>query len=212
DVSEMVLAVGQGQLVLVTPDAVPAMGALEGLTNGAMTMMVVQRSVRSDVVHPAGLRDAQIGPALMAAEQVEQRPLNRQRQLARQGAIQPGAPEQQTAGEGQQVQLAGEIRILDGSRQLTEGPKREQILDAASRLSFTPQQRLRPGGQRAFVPGGELGIVLARQDAQACLAQIAQPVVRFLVDGAEPSEQGVWGELLGQLLFRRGRETAPEPA
>src|SRR5262249_34587607 len=127
DVSEMVLAVGQGQLVLVTPDAVPAMGALEGLTNGAMTMMVVQRSVRSDGVHPAGWRDAQMGPALMAAEQVEQRHLNRQRQLARQGAIQPGAPEQQTAGEGQQVQLAGEIRILDGSRQLTEGPKREQI-------------------------------------------------------------------------------------
>ncbi len=141
----------------------------------------------------------------MALDDVQQRNLHRQPHQFREPAITGHAPEQEAAGERQQVQFAGEIFLAHGGRDVAEWPECQYITHAAHRILVAENIVGGPGRQPTV--GIRPATNLAhRHDPEAGRPQVRQALTRLLVSAGEEVAEKVQRLLLGQLPVGGGEE------
>ena len=96
--------------------------------------------IRVGLVQPAGLRHAHAFRSGTARHQPQQGDLPGQRELLLQTAISWRAPENQAAGEGQQVQPAGQVIGLDLRRKQAERAEGQQVANLVPGGGFIHQE------------------------------------------------------------------------
>lgn len=181
DVSHPILVGQDGQFVLVSMNACPAMVALVGVAHRAVA--VVRLGLAGPwLMQPSGLQDADAAGILVPGKQVQQWNLRGERKLLLQLVVGCSSPEHQAAGERKQVQLACQVGTLDGGGQQLKRAESEQVLDPAQRRTRLQEQWSRPLRQGFFGPTRKSAV--DRQDAEAQGSQIGR--TGFAVD---PDEQ-----------------------
>jgi hypothetical protein len=159
------------------------------------------------LVQPAGLRHANAVRVFVAREDVQQRDLLRQGQLPLEALVGRRAPEEEAAGEGQQVQFAGQVGLLERGGQLVERAEAEQVLHAAERRARAEFVPFHPARHGTFLPAR--GRLAHRQEAEARGVEVVRGLA---VDRVEELLEEHLGRGLRCRPARGGEEALPEAA